>query len=186
MYTLDGLKKLRAEWIAMGRVQATPESDRRHQALNAYYTGLICGRTGRELSPDESVIRTKIAGKTTIIGIDAANSSEKRWHTRAETCRVCNRQVFIISDKIKRQSIFCCKNHELIFAATLSRVKRDLKRGDATCKHCGQQFKPKRTDSAYCSSPCRQAAYRKRVTDNNSKLREEDVIRNVTNTVSVV
>jgi hypothetical protein len=32
----------------------------------------------------------------------------------------------------------------------------------STCRECGESFAPARSDAAYCSSPCRQRAYRSR------------------------
>jgi hypothetical protein len=33
---------------------------------------------------------------------------------------------------------------------------------DRACERCGQVFTPRQPSAAYCSSPCRQAAYRAR------------------------
>jgi hypothetical protein len=34
----------------------------------------------------------------------------------------------------------------------------------SVCRECGESFTPARSDAAYCSSPCRQRAYRRRAT----------------------
>ncbi len=39
----------------------------------------------------------------------------------------------------------------------------------ASCRFCGEAFTASRSDAAYCSNACRQAAYRRRrVTDNGT------------------
>lgn len=65
--------------------------------------------------------------------------------------------------------VFCglaCKRTVLTAEA---RAKRRAARSDcATCSICKSQFTPKRSDSRYCSSRCRQAAYRQRRNANAS------------------
>jgi hypothetical protein len=39
------------------------------------------------------------------------------------------------------------------------------------CVGCGETFEPTRADAQYCSSACRQQAYRHRVTDNTTQIR---------------
>ncbi|MDX1977317.1 MAG: hypothetical protein SFT94_06555 [Pseudanabaenaceae cyanobacterium bins.68] len=43
------------------------------------------------------------------------------------------------------------------------------------CQTCNQEFTPKRSDSIYCSKPCKQKAYR-------AKLPSPEIIGNVTDT----
>ena len=42
------------------------------------------------------------------------------------------------------------------------REARYLARRNRTCEHCDVKFTPPRSDARYCSSRCRQAAYRAR------------------------
>nr|WP_290461073.1 hypothetical protein [Acutalibacter muris] len=49
--------------------------------------------------------------------------------------------------------------------------RRLEKRQNRVCKSCGKEFTPKRSDSLYCCSACRQRAYLQSVTD---KLRSQN------------
>jgi hypothetical protein len=40
---------------------------------------------------------------------------------------------------------------------------RRSRNGACACEACGEAFTPTRSDGRYCSSPCRQKAYRRRV-----------------------
>jgi hypothetical protein len=55
-------------------------------------------------------------------------------------------------------AIWCigdCKN-------ACEKKRKALLRSDTICKSCGTAFKGTRTDAKYCSSKCRQQAYRQR------------------------
>jgi len=56
------------------------------------------------------------------------------------------------------------KNHraELDKENERRRQRRAWRRGIRECPACGERFQPRRSDSKYCSSACRQRAYRKR------------------------
>ena len=48
------------------------------------------------------------------------------------------------------------------------RAKKGVKQEAVTCGCCGDTFMPKRSDSKYCSSKCRQKAYRGRAVENRA------------------
>jgi hypothetical protein len=46
---------------------------------------------------------------------------------------------------------------------TANASSRRSRNGACACQACGESFTPTRSDGRYCSSPCRQKAYRRRV-----------------------
>ena len=51
-------------------------------------------------------------------------------------------------------------------AAVYRRRRRSRKQTTTICTQCAEPFELKRSDSRYCSSACRQAAYRQRLANN--------------------
>ena len=70
-------------------------------------------------------------------------------------CQVCGRPVMA---KRQLRHITCCENCR----QKIYRPSKKIHITYATCEGCGESFHTKRTDSKYCSSKCRQAAYRKK------------------------
>jgi endogenous inhibitor of DNA gyrase (YacG/DUF329 family) len=85
-------------------------------------------------------------------------------------CAACGRKVHQ-TDWLNYRYFYCselCRQkHQPGFQAALTREARARKRGASrVCAQCGKQFAPKRNDARFCSAPCKQKAYRKRVTAN--------------------
>ena len=74
-------------------------------------------------------------------------------------CHGC-RRVFYTTVSTKK---YCCYNTCGMKEYKLKqRVKRWQNRRNTVCKECGKTFTPRRSDAEYCSSACRQKAYRSR------------------------
>lgn len=75
---------------------------------------------------------------------------------RNTTCEQCGIHVVLARP---RKRIFCS---EQCSREWYNAHRPKARHAERVCEECGTIFKPKRTDAQYCSSPCRQAAYRKR------------------------
>ena len=92
-------------------------------------------------------------------------SGEKwRWDYDAQPCETCSRPVVNQLTRLVRYHIFCSQRCERTYHFERQTRKRqeeaDLGR---VCVGCGTGFTASRSDTAYCSSACRQKAYRQRV-----------------------
>ena len=83
----------------------------------------------------------------------------RRWRGPM-SCQSCDRAV--IHDTVRKvpKHVVCGPACRLAVYAALARKKRRLSK--RACPTCGKLFPPKRTDALFCSSPCRQRAYRQR------------------------
>jgi endogenous inhibitor of DNA gyrase (YacG/DUF329 family) len=94
------------------------------------------------------------------------------WVTYSGNCVACGRPVHQ-TDWRRVRHHYCsdrCRNaHSPGYQAGLARQARAEARGPSRpCSECGEHFEPRRSDARFCSPRCKQKAYRKRVTDNNS------------------
>lgn len=77
-------------------------------------------------------------------------------------CKGCERVYFTQVHCVK----FCYRCQQGNVGAMYVKRRKSLERRENTvCKNCGNTFTPKRAGAVYCSSACRQKAYRKRVTE---------------------
>jgi hypothetical protein len=91
----------------------------------------------------------------------------RHWHA-ALPCIHCGRPVFYEARRDRpRYYVVCGKKCQRAAyaarAADRSRQRRRQREQQHACAQCGVRFEPKRGDARYCSSACRQAAYRQRV-----------------------
>lgn len=78
------------------------------------------------------------------------------------TCRACGREVNGDSYDFRHSTPHCS---DKCYWTLINRRKRSdilLLRKPIYCEVCSTEFTPSRTDSRYCSSKCRQKAYRQR------------------------
>jgi hypothetical protein len=83
--------------------------------------------------------------------------SPTRGGWRLHLCRGCGRWMFLTGHD---SAVFRCCSARCYKRASRKRTKGRL--SDVTCNGCGESFTPKRADARYCSSACRQRAYRGR------------------------
>lgn len=105
-----------------------------------------------------------------------ATAARFEWPYRCPACgftagRTCDcGTTFVASSYRSRQrycSAKCARRGE-----TLRAGERRERRRQKVCRQCRQPFRGTRRDAAYCSSPCRQSAYRHRVTATRGSTRE--------------
>ncbi len=89
---------------------------------------------------------------------------------RRINCKGCERVYFTQVHCVK----FCyhCQQGN-VGAMYVKRRKSLKKRENTVCKNCGNIFTPKRAGAVYCSSACRQKAYRERVADSVSHQNDD-------------
>lgn len=85
-----------------------------------------------------------------------------RMYREETSCSHCDRDLVIIRISLRRYHSFCNDKCQHGYYNHLAKLKRDEERGTRDCDTCGDTFTPKRSDSKYCSSKCRQKAYRQR------------------------
>jgi hypothetical protein len=98
-----------------------------------------------------------------LCGPCAKRLSGNHWFSTPKPCGYCERTI-AVSDyaKNRRRPDFCC---DLCASREANRVARDIRRemrDNRTCKQCRTNFESTRADASFCSSACRQRAYRER------------------------
>jgi len=148
---------------------------------NAAKTCSQCAACGRALTVDAPVWRRRMPlgygpfgqWQSTVAPICADCAAKvTSWFIRfhpPRPCEGCGRPVHQELNFRSHRRTFCCRNCECAVRTTAARQARSEARGTRPCKGCGETFEPTRTDAHFCSSRCRQRAYRRRkgVTDND-------------------
>jgi hypothetical protein len=131
-----------------------------------------CYHCRHHLTDDAQIFRVSLGRSqwTRALGIirylchDCANplGLGKKWQSPV-ACTGCGRRV--IHDTNRKSPLFPICGEEACRRAAVAASARERRRGrppSVTCV-CGTKFAPTRTDARYCSSACRQRAYRKRL-----------------------
>ena len=132
-----------------------------------------CAICKRELSEDEPVYRVIIRwGGSRIVsacaGCEKRGGFAGRWPS-AKPCDRCGRPVFV--NRQRSPLYFVCGDKcRIAIYNTNARKKLKARKQYLTqmipkkrCAVCDEQFTPKRSDAMYCSSACKQGAYRSRM-----------------------
>jgi hypothetical protein len=80
-------------------------------------------------------------------------------------CQGCGRLVCNETSYRDRRRITCSERCATKALYAEYRHRRAEARGTRVCPICNETFEPPRADAKFCSSPCRQKAYRRHVTD---------------------
>ena len=83
------------------------------------------------------------------------------WQT-PRTCEGCGRVVVHDTRRSAPEHAICGEACRRSVRASLARERRQRRRRPRVCL-CGIKFKPQRSDAVFCSSTCRQRAYRQRL-----------------------
>ena len=169
----------RAEWAqrinaatgsAGGGADADDRREKRIRARSAARHGEHCGLCGRTFEPDEPVWRQRV-----IVGYfisycwatpPVCESCKPKWSgwLTPEACDGCGRPVHYEWSLRHRRRALCCNACGKRAQNRAERAARAEARGTRRCPTCAETFEPARADAKFCSSPCRQKAYRRRVT----------------------
>ena len=143
---------------------------------NAKATCACCAKCGRKLSAKAPVWRERMVLVEFL----------RPW----AVVPVCEHCVDAVARTVhqymehQRAHVVCCEACARIARLAARRQQRTEARGPRQCENesCGETFEPTRTDGRFCSSRCRQQAYRRRkgVTDDETGTAGPDIVsRNV-------
>ena len=96
--------------------------------------------------------------------VDGLNSLAVLYRFRdAVPCCVCARPVALTLNRKVPKIVVCGTACLIRYEGARAKRRRLIARGiNRTCEHCGETFKPARSDARYCGAACRQAAWRRR------------------------
>lgn len=132
--------------------------------------GERCGQCGRSLAPDEPVYlwRMMASPGTFWLGPGCGACADKRgafrWRGPAVgpfPCAGCGRAIYRRADRRWRRQFHVCSERCRWRVATRRRADMRMPEQQHACTGCGAPFTARR-GAAYCSSACRQKAYRER------------------------
>jgi hypothetical protein len=189
--TLDETRRDEAASRIRSMLGVTDNDDaRRRRSIihNAQETCSQCASCGRALSAGAPIWRQDLSlgpgifgrWRYTVAPVCEQCCSEYTDFRLPCPCEGCGRPVHQQADARFRYHLFCCEKCEQAARATAARQRRSDARGTRSCETCGETFEPTRADSRFCSSACRQRAYRNRktVTGNESERRLASDSRN--------
>jgi len=171
MMSGDALSKLEA---VLGKSSPADIVDiDRWRSLDRSGNGECCGKCGEDFLKDEPIYRRRsnigrgfLGGMRTALLSYCDSCAPKICDTQYQTgkCDVCARTVHYPWDFVSRWHLFCSVRCSKAHYARVQREKRLAKRRK-TCNECGRDFLAPRSDSKFCSSACKQRAYRDRKSD---------------------
>src|SRR5208337_632246 len=130
-----------------------------------------CELCKRELTPDETAYRCFLSkagwGRARLSSLCGTCQDKERaylWGFRpSEPCHNCGRPVAITFKRRKPPKHLACGEKCRITLYNRNALARRRKVPQpATCEGCGSKFTPKRRDAKWCSTACKQHAYRVR------------------------
>lgn len=131
----------------------------------AVWSARWCAQCGRDLAPDEPVVRTRRSldpwaywdlGRVAPCCLTCAAP-----FVGGATCAGCGRPVFDTTARARVQP-FCSEYCRRRAVTRRRREEREAAR-QRRCRTCGQGFAATRRDAQHCSAACRQRAYRLRM-----------------------
>ncbi len=159
------------------------------RARFAAYDGEYCGLCGGTFEPDEPVWRQRVIVGHCTNDLSATppvcGSCKSDWPgwLPPEACDGCGRPVHYEWSLRHRRRAQCCDACGKRAQNRAERAARAEARGTRRCPTCAETFEPARADAKFCSSPCRQKAYRRRVTaDKGARRADPDKCNGVTAT----
>ncbi len=165
-------KACRTEWDK----REGGERERRRRAYAARDDASVCGSCGKSLSATDPIWRQWACNM--IVATCRDCKSDWRYFDQGD-CGGCGRPVHTECDRRYRRHVYCSKQCERTIYVQVARARQAERRGVRDCSVCGEAFEPARSDSLYCGGPCRQKAYRRRVTDAKNDVSAAFDSRNV-------
>ena len=169
------------------RVTDRDEREQRYlrNIRNAKATSSCCAECGRKLAADAPVWRERFLLGVSV-GLHRSRRPGMRWTTAPvcercasvvsrtfsgppQPCEACGRPVHQYQEH-RRDRTVCCAACERVARLTATKQRRSETRGTRKCDTCGETFEPTRTDALFCSSVCRQRAYRRRKTVTDDEI----------------
>lgn len=160
----DAQKHLDVLFNAIG-IETTPDAvaERRRQ-WECRKTARRCWKCDHAFADADIIWRGRIyVGRYSIVPL-CLGCAPKRQYRSPAPCAHCGRSVANQYDGVFRRHRVCsddCRAKRMI-ALQISKRNRERHLRSVTCTQCAKAFEPTRADSRYCSSRCRQQAYRLR------------------------
>jgi len=185
------LEEIQADLAAMGFGFGDEEEKKAHHLrCDAIHYGKVCGVCGKEFG--SAVWRDRIATghdwspwrrqKYWIVPVCGECKTRDEWGfgdpwiDKPRPCVGCGRSVY---NRWNWKGQYAVRSNACEPAARAKRA-RDLsakRREGMTCEQCGKDFTPPRDDAKFCSSSCRQQAYRERSRPKRRKASEQRDVR---------
>ena len=127
--------------------------------------GEICYQCGHVYEPAEPIYYVRVycyvwATKPFVI-VTYCGRCAPQYDCHEQPCDVCRRPVHRLLEYSHGRHCFCSAVCRRSYYGSLQRDRRQ-KANNRECATCGETFQGTRSDSRYCSSACRQRAYRHR------------------------
>jgi len=149
----------------------------RRQRWEAKERAQICGRCGDPFSPDATIWRVGVSTRgrpgwslggtgTTMVPMCEGCRPDyaETWHNwvwgGSEPCEACGRTV--VNRYMPHRKYTWCSAECEHGVGVMARRKKRAKARQKECALCGDAFQGSRSDAMYCSSACRQKAFRQR------------------------
>ncbi len=171
--TAGALAEIEARISGMAPTVDDAKLERRMLRYQSVETADVCGSCGRSPQSDEPVVhtmesggRTPFGGWSTVAVVVCTDCAPMVPSYRFRPCEYCGRHTAFCTGRVRSRR-FCsgrCRSRSASARAKWLRARARQK----TCVGCEQEFDGTRRDAKYCSSPCRQRAYRHRVTASES------------------
>jgi hypothetical protein len=144
----------------------------RFNIRNAQRACVHCAMCGCTLSAESPIWRQPLylgpgffgGHSYTVAPVCERCRADRREFRGAKSCENCARPVHQELNFRSHRRTFCCRTCEATVRIAEQKQQRSDARGTRQCETCGETFEPTRADARFCSSPCRQRAYRRRVT----------------------
>lgn len=177
----NGALLLRAE-LGLPRLP-DDERARRRRTLRLAATPTHCWKCDRELAPDDEVWRKRVNNGAGLCGGQqwavvpwcSQCSIRARYSGWRAPCVTCGRTVVDTTMTHVRD----CRGHVIACSDACRRGEHARRKAERRERHprpcdvCGEHFTPTRADGRYCSSPCRQRAYRQRQREQEQERQRE-------------
>jgi hypothetical protein len=132
-----------------------------------------CAKCGCTLPPDAPVgregfpVKPRFGGRVWYMRVPVCERCISKpsvsQNQKPCPCEHCQRPIRIGEHGWSRGwRLFCCEKCESAVRVKEARERRATRHGPRPCQTCGETFEPTRAAARYCSSPCRQRAYRRR------------------------
>jgi hypothetical protein len=149
-----------AETIVASKPQTEEERrEARRREDESKRTGLLCWKCGHEFEATETRHLYMDWNRVRLACLTCA--PERRYQSPVGACETCGRPLQTGRGILRRYRL-CSTRCASSFHARARRLRIAAEREPRTCLTCGERFDHGRSDIRYCSSTCRQRAYRER------------------------
>ncbi len=152
--------------VAFGLPNPDAETLAQRERYSDSAKGLVCYDCGHNHSPRETIYYGSVRGwgfcsHTYKKASYCESCKPSLWNTEYANCDTCNRTVYYPYRNIDRRHLFCSEKCGRDHYNNVQREKR-LRNRQKECDGCSKAFTAPRSDTKFCSTACKQKAYRQR------------------------